>query len=95
MRLHCPVCGTRDRREFYYKGSAVALDRPAADAGADAWNDYLHNRENPAGRTRELWCHSMGCGAWIVVDRDTTTHMMFSSRLAGPATGRAGDDDAA
>ncbi|MCR9114722.1 MAG: sarcosine oxidase subunit delta, partial [Rhodobacteraceae bacterium] len=24
MRLTCPICGERDRREFYYAGAAVA-----------------------------------------------------------------------
>ena len=33
MRLPCPICGDRDRREFYYQGHAVTLDRPARDAG--------------------------------------------------------------
>ena len=28
MRITCPLCGARDRREFHYKGDAVALDRP-------------------------------------------------------------------
>ncbi len=73
MRLTCPYCGARDRREFYYQGSAVALDRPPRDAGEDAWDDYLHNRENPAGVTTDLWQHTV-CGTWIKVTRDTTTH---------------------
>ena len=82
MRLICPNCGERDRREFYYQGDALTVHRPAEDAGPDAWNDYLHNRDNPAGVTRELWCHEAGCGAWIVVERDTTTHVVHSTMLA-------------
>ena len=33
MRITCPICGERDRREFYYVGDAVALDalRPMPD----------------------------------------------------------------
>ena len=57
MRINCPHCGQRDRREFYYMGDAVAITRPAADAGPDAWDDYLHNRDNLAGDTRDLWYH--------------------------------------
>ena len=33
MRLTCPLCGPRDRREFYYTGAADYLARPAPDAG--------------------------------------------------------------
>ncbi len=81
MRLPCPLCGTRDRREFYYQGAAVALNRPAPDAGQEAWENYMHLRDNPAGRTRDLWMHEAGCGSWIVVERDTVTHEIFSAEL--------------
>ncbi|WP_208349067.1 sarcosine oxidase subunit delta [Pseudaestuariivita rosea] len=85
MRITCPICGERDRREFYYQGAAVALDRPAPDAGPQAWDDYVHLRDNPAGRTRDLWFHEMGCGAWIVVERDTVIHEVYSTELAEKA----------
>lgn len=81
MRINCPLCGDRDRREFYYKGNAIALDRPAPDDGGEAWDDYLHNRENPAGQTQDLWHHTQGCSAWIVVTRDTLTHTIVGTRL--------------
>ncbi|MBV2360317.1 sarcosine oxidase subunit delta [Thalassococcus sp. CAU 1522] len=80
MRIPCPICGTRDRREFYYKGAASMLDRPAPDAGAAVWDAYLHLRDNPAGRTRDLWHHEAGCGAWLVVERDTVTHEVFGAK---------------
>jgi sarcosine oxidase subunit delta len=82
MRINCPNCGERDRREFYYQGDAVALERPAEDAGLAAWDDYLHNRDNPAGDTRDLWFHEAGCGAWLVVDRNTVTHAVHGAVLA-------------
>ena len=82
MRIDCPICGPRDRREFYYQGAAVALARPGPEAGAQAWDDYLHNRDNPAGPTRELWQHEAGCGAWLVVARDTVSHEMLGAELA-------------
>ncbi len=85
MRIACPICGERDRREFYYQGASVALDRPAPDAGEQVWDDYLHNRDNPAGPTREMWHHEVGCGAWLVVTRDTVTHEMLGSDLASRA----------
>lgn len=86
MRIRCPVCGERDLREFYYQGAAVALDRPAADASAEDWNAYVHDRENPAGLTRDLWHHQSGCSAWIVVTRNTSTHDILKTELAGKAT---------
>ena len=82
MRIECPICGSRDRREYYYQGEAVALDRPEPDAGDDAWETYVHMRENPAGARRELWHHDGGCGAWLVVTRHTTTHEMLKVELA-------------
>ncbi|MDX2483647.1 sarcosine oxidase subunit delta [Antarcticimicrobium sediminis] len=83
MRITCPLCGARDRREFYYRGAALALERPAPDAGEQAWDDYLFLRENPAGETRDLWYHANGCGAWLVVRRDTRSHAVLEVRLAG------------
>ncbi|MGX9354615.1 sarcosine oxidase subunit delta [Roseobacteraceae bacterium S113] len=80
MRLKCPVCGERDRREFYYRGAAVA--RPTAEAPLEAWDEYVHLRDNPAGPTRELWLHEGGCGAWLVVTRDTVTHEVLDAVLA-------------
>ena len=80
MRITCPLCGERDRREFYYKGDAVALNRPAVDAGAEAWDDYLHNRDNPAGETTDMWQHTP-CGAWLAVERNTVTHAVTATTL--------------
>jgi sarcosine oxidase subunit delta len=85
MRLSCPHCGVRDLREFTYRGDALALDRPAAEAGEAAWDDYLHNRDNPAGRVRDLWYHDP-CGAWVVVERNTVTHEVHGSVAARGVT---------
>ncbi len=81
MRLTCPICGERDRREFYYKGDAIELDRPNQDAGLAAWDDYLHNRDNSAGEIRDLWHHAAGCGAWLIVTRNTLTHAVSRCEL--------------
>ncbi len=83
MRITCPLCGERDRREFYYKGAA--LDRPATDDGEAAWDDYVYLRDNPAGYTRELWYHESGCGAWLVVTRSTVSHDISDVMLATEA----------
>ncbi|MCA0869631.1 sarcosine oxidase subunit delta [Seohaeicola saemankumensis] len=80
MRITCPICGERDRREFYYRGAA--LDRPDPEAGQEAWDDYVYLRDNPAGRTRDLWYHDAGCGSWLVVERDTVSHAILNVALA-------------
>lgn len=85
MRIICPLCGERDRREFYYAGDAIALQRPDPDAGPVVWDDYIHNRDNPAGDTRDLWRHEAGCSAWLVVSRNTVSHAVHSATLAAKA----------
>jgi sarcosine oxidase subunit delta len=87
MRITCPICGERDRREFYYKGAAVALNRPEPVADLALWDDYLHLRDNPAGETRELWYHESGCSAWLVVTRNTVTHEVLGAELASAVAG--------
>lgn len=96
MRLTCPNCGARDLREFTYAGAA--LPRPKGDWSPD-WDEYLHLRDNPAGRSQEHWHHGAGCSAWLIVQRDTVTHDIHSVTLAadvprrpamdGPAKGPA------
>lgn len=81
MRIPCPLCGTRDSREFSVTGGAEQMVRPSPEAGIEDWADWLHNRDNPAGPSRELWYHSP-CGSWLVVDRDTVTHAVMGATLA-------------
>ncbi len=73
MRIACPHCGPRDLREFVYRGAA--LTRPEDVEWSDAWDDYLHLRDNPAGWTEEFWYHTP-CGSWARVIRDTVTHQL-------------------
>ena len=82
MRIACPLCGARDSREFTPVGGAELVDRPAPGAGAEAWDDYLHNRANACGPSRELWYHGGGCASWLVVERNTATHEVISVALA-------------
>ncbi|MFZ1469206.1 MAG: sarcosine oxidase subunit delta [Paracoccaceae bacterium] len=87
MRLKCPLCGDRDRREFYYSGADDYLNRPAADAPLSEWDDHLHNRTNPAGVTRDLWYHEQGCAQWLVVTRNTITHEISAVDLVADRKG--------
>ena len=84
MRVTCPHCGERDRREFTVQGDDTVLHRPDRDAGGDVWHDYVHLRDNPAGRLREMWYHDPR-GAWIVVERDTVTHAIHNVTAAREA----------
>lgn len=84
MRLSCPLCGERDLREFHYRGDAVLMSRPEG-GDAEAMHRYLHIRANPAGEHSELWSHALGCRAWLVVRRDTTSHEVLSVQLARDA----------
>ena len=78
MRIPCPHCGTRGSEEFNYRGAADPA-RPAADAPAAAWHEYVYLRDNPAGPHRELWQHVHGCRRWLVVTRDTRNHAILAA----------------
>lgn len=82
MRINCPNCGSRDRREFQYLGSAELMNRPSPDAGQQAFVDYVYFRENPTGAHSELWLHEFGCRSWIVAGRFMGTHEFISTELA-------------
>lgn len=90
MRITCPYCGARDAGEFSYLGDASPR-RPHFDAdesGAiasdveDAFFDYAYLRNNLAGMMDEYWYHGGGCRAWLVVTRDTRTHIIHGVRPA-------------
>jgi heterotetrameric sarcosine oxidase delta subunit len=82
IRLNCPVCGTRDENEFTYGGDAT-VTRPAMDeARTGPWLDYVFMRDNPRGAHREYWHHVQGCRQWLVVERDTLTHVVGTCSLA-------------
>ncbi|MBL6454271.1 sarcosine oxidase subunit delta [Belnapia sp. T6] len=73
MRIPCPHCGPRDEAEFAYRGDATK-QRPAPDAGIEAFHDYVYLRANPRGWHEEWWQHAAGCRAWLRVRRHTVTH---------------------
>jgi sarcosine oxidase subunit delta len=90
MQLDCPFCGSRDTIEFAYLGDAtVRRPDPAADDAAARFFEYAYLRDNPTGRHREYWYHGAGCRRWLVVERDTRTHAVFSCRFAEDGAGAA------
>lgn len=87
MRIPCPLCGTRDAREFTYLGDATVRrpDPNSADA-IGRFVEYVYMRDNPDCLHRELWYHGGGCQAWLVVTRDTRTHEIFSAEVPSKST---------
>lgn len=78
MRIPCPFCGERTHAEFTYLGDA-GHTRPTPTAGPPdptLFVDYVYMRANPAGWHKEWWQHTGGCRAWLVVERNVTTHEM-------------------
>ena len=82
MQIICPHCGTRAQSEFVYErtvDSVVTLDATSDDA-----METLFTRNNPRGRDDEIWRHTYGCRAWIVMTRHRVTHEITVIRAAGP-----------
>lgn len=81
--FHCPFCGPRVESEFRYAGEAGNL-RPAngASVSDEIWADYLYLRDNPKGRTHEVWMHRT-CGELFEMTRDTVTHVIEGTRAFG------------
>ena len=84
MIINHPLLGPRDAAEFVYKGDAALIDRPdgMAEGVEQAFDDYMHLRDNPAGEHRELWYHEQGDRSWLVVTRNTLTHEITDVELA-------------
>jgi sarcosine oxidase subunit delta len=85
IRINCPVCGIRDESEFTYGGDATVA-RPAMDETAlTPWVDYVFLRDNPRGGHLEYWHHVVGCRQWLVLERDTLSHVIGACSLASDA----------
>lgn len=80
MLIGCPLCGPRDSTEFRYVDEVVTRPDPGAEQAP--WRAYLYLRANPAGATRELWLHRLGCRQYLVLERNTVTNKVSDARLA-------------
>ena len=89
MRITCPLCGPRDRREFYYYGSEHYLTFPEGE-DFDAIDAHLHLPDNPAGEARDLWYHEAGCTSWLAVTRNTVTHEILGVALVADLATKGG-----
>jgi heterotetrameric sarcosine oxidase delta subunit len=82
MQITCPHCGPRAQSEFVYErtvDSVVALDAMPADAMAS-----LFSRANPRGLDDEIWRHTFGCRAWMMLTRHRIKHVIEAVRAVGP-----------
>lgn len=82
MLITCPHCGPRAQAEFVYErtlDSVVPLD-----ADSDTAMERLFTRTNPRGVDEELWRHTYGCRAWLVLTRHRVTHAIEAVRAVGP-----------
>ena len=84
MIINHPLLGLRDAAEFTVLGDANLLNRPEwqTDDADDAFYSYQYLRNNPAGLHRELWFHEQGDRSWLVVTRDTVSHVIIDVALA-------------
>ncbi len=82
LRIPCPYCGERDHTEFNYGGDATVTMPPIGSEDSEAWFDFVYLRDNPRGAHREYWQHTNGCRQWLVVERDTQSHVISSARPA-------------
>lgn len=82
LQIECPHCGPRAQAEFVYErtmDSVVPIDTPP-----DAAIEKLFTRANPRGMDDELWRHTYGCRAWMVISRHRVTNEISAIRSMGP-----------
>jgi heterotetrameric sarcosine oxidase delta subunit len=82
MQIACPHCGPRAQAEFRYErtiDSVVPLD-----AAPEAAMETLFTRNNPRGVDEEIWRHTFGCRAWMIITRDRVTNEISAIRAVGP-----------
>ena len=82
MLIPCPHCGPRAQAEFVYERTLDSIVMPGSDSAQSMHS--LYTRNNPRGLDDELWRHSFGCRAWLVMKRHRVTHDIVEVRAIGP-----------
>ena len=82
LLLNGPHCGPRAQIEFAYERTVDSVVQP--DAPAHEAIERLFTRANPRGLDDEIWRHSYGCRAWLVMTRHRATHEITAIRAVGP-----------
>jgi sarcosine oxidase subunit delta len=78
MQIPCIHCGPRDENEFTCGGTSH-MARPGLEQDDRTWGEYLFFRDNPKGLHCERWRHTLGCGQWFNLVRNTVTHEILSA----------------
>ncbi|MVZ96535.1 sarcosine oxidase subunit delta [Sphingorhabdus sp. IMCC26285] len=82
MLINCPHCGPRAQSEFVYERTVDSV--APAGASNDEAMQILFTRSNPRGVDDEIWRHTFGCRAWMVVTRHRVTNEISQVRAVGP-----------
>jgi heterotetrameric sarcosine oxidase delta subunit len=82
MQIPCPHCGPRAQAEFVYERTADSV--VALDAAPEEAMRTLFTRTNPRGLDEEIWRHTFGCRAWMVITRHRVTNKITDVRTVGP-----------
>jgi heterotetrameric sarcosine oxidase delta subunit len=82
MQITCPHCGPRSQIEFTY-GRTVDSVVPM-DAAPEVAMKSLFTRINPRGFDEEIWRHTYGCRAWLVITRHRVTNEISTTNAVGP-----------
>ena len=77
----------QDQRRQAGPAVAGSAGSAADEAVLRDFTDYVYFRNNPPGPLREWWQHTGGCRAWLVVERNVSTHEIGAVSAAGPAHG--------
>ena len=81
-QITCPHCGPRAQTEFTYERTTDSVVDPASDAATAML--ALFTRANPMGLDDEIWRHTYGCRAWMVLTRHRVTHEIHAVKAIGP-----------
>jgi heterotetrameric sarcosine oxidase delta subunit len=82
MQITCPHCGPRAQTEFVYERTVDSVV-PIYAAPEEAVKS-LFTRNNPRGVDDEIWRHTFGCRAWMVIRRHRVTNEITTVRAVGP-----------
>jgi heterotetrameric sarcosine oxidase delta subunit len=82
MQIPCPHCGPRAQAEFVYERTVDSVG-PLNAAPEEAMKT-LFTRTNPRGLDEEIWRHTYGCRAWMVITRHRVTNEITAVRAVGP-----------
>jgi heterotetrameric sarcosine oxidase delta subunit len=82
MQITCPHCGPRAQAEFVYERTVDSV--VALDAAPEAAMKTLFTRDNSRGVDEEIWRHTFGCRAWMILARHRVTNEVTAIRAVGP-----------